>query len=139
MKILLIAILLLPLPASAQSLRDNLIGTWSGSGTVNLKPTSRSKQAECQAHFGDVRVFWLRAAVTCKTGRKRDRIELRFSDPKPNGDLKMHIFDDDGDVLVSLDGSISGSAMTLYHPEVLSFGGTEYRPYCGSTPRAGCG
>lgn len=128
MKLLLIILLALPVSASAQSLRDALIGSWSGVGTVHLKPTSRGKSARCQATFGESQGFWLGAALTCKTGKKHDRIELRFSDPKPNGSLKMHIFDDDGDALVSLDGTLSGAAMTLYHPETLTFGGTEYRP-----------
>lgn len=128
MKLLLIALLALPISAKAQSLKKALIGNWTSVGTVQLKPTSSEKSASCQATFKETQGFWLGAALSCKTGRRLDRIELRFSDPKANGDLQMHIFDDDGDALVSLDGTLKGAAMTLYHPEVLTFGGTEYRP-----------
>lgn len=40
----------------------------------------------------------------------------------------MNIVDRDGDAVVTFEGSISGSEITLYHPEVLTFSGKAYRP-----------
>lgn len=57
-----------------------------------------------------------------------DRIELRFSKPARNGDLEMRILGTSGKTLVTFHGSVSGSEIELYHPEILTFSGEAYQP-----------
>lgn|GEM_PF-2715769 len=127
-RLLLVVLLAWPVAVSAQSVNATLTGTWAGGGTVHLKPTSKRQRTSCNAVFDQQSGFWLRGAVSCKKGRKRDRVELRFSEPDRNGDLTMNIVDRDGDAIVSFEGSVTGSEITLYHPDVLTFSGAGYRP-----------
>ncbi len=127
-RFLVVAALLWPGASVAQSINENLIGTWSGGGTVHLKPTSKSQRTSCSATFDQHSNFWLRGAVSCKKGRRTDRVELRFTQPNRAGDLQMNIVGKNGKALVTFEGSISGSEITLFHPEVLTFSGEAYRP-----------
>ncbi len=40
----------------------------------------------------------------------------------------MHIVDRDGDALVTFDGEVEGDEIMLFHPEILTFSGQDYRP-----------
>lgn len=127
-RLLLAIVLAWPLAASPQPINSALTGNWKGGGTVHLKPTSRAQNTSCNAVFDQQSGFWLRGAVTCKKGRRTDRIELRFSEPARNGDLEMKILSKSGKTLVTFQGSVSGSEIMLFHPEVLTFSGEAYRP-----------
>jgi len=127
-KVLLALSLVWPMAVSAQSINSALTGSWSGDGTVHLKPTSKRQSTSCNATFDQQSGFWLRGAVTCKKGRRTDRVDLRFSEPGRNGDLEMSILGKNGTALVTFEGSVSGSEITLYHPETLTFSGNAYRP-----------
>ncbi len=127
-RVLLTLAFLWPLSAVSQPINSALTGNWKGGGTVHLKPTSRAQNTTCNAVFDQQSGFWLRGAVTCKKGRRTDRIELRFSEPARNGDLEMDIISKSGKTLVTFEGSVSGSEIQLFHPEVLTFSGEAYRP-----------
>lgn len=125
---LMIACLCLPFMAEAQSLKQSLLGTWSGSGSVQIRPTSSAKATRCKAQFAEVSGFWLGGSLSCSQGKRLDLIQLRFAEPDTKGRMVVEILDDDGDALVSLKGQLSDARLTLYHPEMLEFSGTEYQP-----------
>ena len=128
MRLLLICFLIFPALAQAQNLRESLIGKWAGDGSVQIRPTSKAKSTKCNARFSQVEGFWLGGSLSCKKGRQRDLVQLRFATPDTRGRMKVDLFDDDGDMLVSLAGQLSDQQLTLYHPDILEFGGTEYQP-----------
>ena len=117
-----------PTIALAQDLRQSLIGSWSGEGSVKIRPTSNMKPAKCTAKFKEISGYWLGGSLSCKRGRRRDLVNLRFENPNGNGQMNVDLFDDDGDILVSFDGQLTSEQLALFHPEVLEFGGIEYRP-----------
>lgn len=114
--------------AHGQDLRESLIGTWSGKGQVQIRPTSTAKATSCKASFAEVSGFWLGGQVSCGKGRRNDTIGLRFGNPDGRGQMIVDVLDDDGDAMVSLRGQLSEERLTLYHPELLEFSGTEYQP-----------
>ena len=127
-KILCVLALMWPETSYSSDLQSSLLGHWSGEGTVHLKPTSKSSKTNCKATFDESGAYWLRAAVICKKGRRSDRVELRFSEPDHRGQLEMNILNSKGKPVVTFEGSVVGSEITLYHPETLSFSGESYRP-----------
>ena len=124
----ILPLMLLPMFANAQDLRQSLIGSWAGEGSVKIRPTSNTKTAKCTAKFKELNGYWLGGSLSCKRGRRRDLVNLRFDNPNGNGQMNVDLFDDDGDILLSFDGQLSSDQLALFHPEVLEFGGIEYRP-----------
>lgn len=125
---LLLALLLVPSGSQASDLRQSMVGQWTGSGSVQIRPTSKAKTTKCSARFGQSEGLWLNGALTCRKGRHNEEIFLQFLHPGEDGEMHVHLLDDDGDQLVSLIGRMSGNLITLLHPEVLEFSGTQYRP-----------
>lgn len=128
MRLLLMILLALPMTTHAQDLRQSLIGTWSGDGSVQIRPTSKAKATTCDARFSQVEGFWLGGSLSCKKGRGRDMVQLRFATPDTRGRMQVDLFDDDGDAIVSMAGQLTDEQLTLFHPDILEFGGTEYQP-----------
>lgn len=128
MRLFSILLLLCPGFALAGDLRDGMLGTWSGAGTIQLQPDRKGSAADCRAAFALTPGLWMSGDLQCGSGRSTDSVGLRFSEPSRTGKMIMEMVNADGKTLVIFDGALDGRVATFFHPETIEFSGMEYRP-----------
>ncbi len=128
LRAILMFLLFLPSNGSAQDLKQSMIGSWNGSGFAQIRPTSKAKKISCTAVFKTTEKDWLGCTLSCRKGRGRELVNLRFSEPSTKGQIIAQLSDDDDDVLVNFSGTVTDHQITLRHPDTLEFGGVAYQP-----------
>lgn len=128
MRMFLICLLISPGWALAGDLRDGMLGSWSGAGTIQLQPDRKGSSADCRAAFSLTPGLWMWGDLQCGSGRSKDSVGLRFSEPSQSGKMIMEMVNAKGKTLVTFDGALDGTVATFFHPETIEFSGNEYRP-----------